>query len=219
MIDGTVIPKKAGECTITAITEDNNITAECHVIVKQYAKSITLDRNNFIIEKDKTDKLYATVLPEDTSNKDVKWTSNNPDVVSVDENGNIEAKENGKATITVTTTDGTNLSDTCDIEVIRLANDIKLNTDNIELYVDEQEQLQATVLPEDTVNKDVTWKSTDENIATVDKDGNVIGKKAGKCQIVVKTTDGTDISAICSVTVKQYAKSIDVEDEKNCIYK
>ncbi|WP_329385800.1 Ig-like domain-containing protein [Anaerofustis sp. HA2171] len=212
--NGTVIPNKAGECTITAITEDNNITAECHVVIKQYAKSIKLDRNNLIIEKDKTEKLNATVLPEDTSNKTVFWESSNPDVVSVDENGNIVAKENGKATITVKTTDGTNLSDTCDIEVIRLANDIKLDTDNIELYVDETYQLQATVLPEDTVNKSVIWKSTDESIATVDENGTVTGKKAGKCQIIVKTADGTDISAICDVTVKQYAKSIDVEDEK-----
>lgn len=63
-------------------------------------------------------------------------------------------------------------------------------------------QLTATVLPATAVNKNVSWKSSDSTIASVDKNGLVTGKKLGKVTITVTTEDG-NFTAEASVSVKQ----------------
>ena len=90
------------------------------------------------------------------------------------------------------------------------AEGITLDTDNVTLYTKESYKLIPTITPEDTLNKMVSWKSTNEEIATVDKDGNVTGKKAGECDIVATTTDGTNLSATAHITVKQHPEAIEI---------
>jgi len=75
--------------------------------------SITLTSENNTVQ------LRATVLPEDASNKGVTWTSSDPSVATVDENGLVNAVAAGIATITATTTDGTNLEASCAVTVVR----------------------------------------------------------------------------------------------------
>lgn len=64
--------------------------------------------------------LAVEITPEECSNEKLLWSSNNEDVLSVDENGVITAKKHGTATITATTTDGTNLTASKDFEVLVL---------------------------------------------------------------------------------------------------
>lgn len=80
------------------------------------AESITLDKNNISIKVSETATLNITVLPENTTNKEVVWTSSDESVATV-ENGVVTAIKVGVATITVTTTDGTNLSASCEVTV------------------------------------------------------------------------------------------------------
>lgn len=83
------------------------------------SKSITLNKATDTVEVDGTiSDLVATVLPEDTTNKTVKWTSSNSDIAVVDEiTGKVTAKSAGTVKITATTQDGTNLSASCDVTV------------------------------------------------------------------------------------------------------
>lgn len=62
--------------------------------------------------------------------------------------------------------------------------------------------LKATVNPNTTSNKKVTWKTNKKLVATVNSKGKVIGKKKGKAVITVSTTDGSKKSAKCKITVK-----------------
>jgi hypothetical protein len=82
------------------------------------AKSITLDRTEVSLEATQTTALLATILPDNTSVKTVVWTSSDEDVAVVDENGVVTAIAIGEATITATTTDGTNLSASCKVTVV-----------------------------------------------------------------------------------------------------
>lgn len=85
----------------------------------------------------------------------------------------------GAATITVKTVDGGKTA-TCKITVGDVpVTGVSLNESSKTLKVDEVFTLKATVTPEDASNKDVTWKSSAKDIATVDKDGRVTGKKKG----------------------------------------
>jgi uncharacterized protein YjdB len=79
-------------------------------------------------------------------------------------------------------------------------------------------QLTATVTPDDATNQDVTWKSSDESVATVDAAGKVTALKAGKADISVVTQDGGKTAA-CSVTVKDAATvTIDFSAQKDNTY-
>ena len=77
---------------------------------------------------------------------------------------------------------------------------VKLNKETLELFTDGSETLTATVEPGNATNKNVTWSSSDETIATVDNNGTVTAVGAGEATITVTTEDGT-FTATCKVTV------------------
>jgi hypothetical protein len=105
---------------------------------------------------------------------------------------------------------------------------VSLNKDATTLAIDGTEILVATVLPEETdstvVDKTVTWKSSGESVATVDKTGKVTAVAPGTATITVTATNGTadtadDKTATCIVTVNKemitltlIGSSIDGED-------
>lgn len=84
-----------------------------------------------------------------------------------------------------------------------LATDISLNQSQMSLQVGGTSQLNATVLPESTTNKVVNWISSDENIVTVDTTGLVTALAVGSVTITATTTDGSNLSASCIVTVTE----------------
>lgn len=88
-----------------------------------------------------------------------------------------------------------------DTEVV--AESLKLNKETLELTIGSSETLIAMIEPENAINKKVIWTSSDSEIASVDDNGNVIGKKAGKVTITATTTDGSNLTATAEVTVKE----------------
>ncbi|ERK30610.1 Ig-like domain-containing protein [Clostridium intestinale] len=82
-------------------------------------------------------------------------------------------------------------------------NEISLNKTSLSLNVGQNEDLIATVKPDNAENKKVTWISSDESVATVDENGKVTATKAGNTTITAKTTDGSNLTATCTVTVVQ----------------
>ena len=207
--EGVVTAVGAGSATITAKTTDgSNLSATCTVAVYVPASAITLNTNDLTLKVNETSQLVATVLPSNTTNKRVTWASSDPSVVTVTSNGLVRAIAPGSATITVTTTDGTNLSATCAVTVYVPASAISLNTNNLTLGIDETSQLVAYVYPSNTTNKQVTWESSDPSVATVTSNGLVRAIAPGSATITVTTTDGTNLSATCAVTVYVPASAI-----------
>ena len=162
------------------------------IILKDKAKNLSLRESV---------QLEATIEPEDATNKNVTWTSSNPDVATVNENGVVTAAGEGNATITVTTVDG-GYQATC---IISVSNEnhvsgVSLNKSQLNLRIGETEQLTATVYPEDATDKRLLWESSDSSIATVSDNGTVRGKSKGTAIIVVTTIDGGHQST-CEVNV------------------
>jgi uncharacterized protein YjdB len=81
--------------------------------------------------------------------------------------------------------------------------EISLNKTSLSLNVDKTDDLIATVKPNNASNKNVEWSSSDSGIATVDPSGKVTAIKAGNATITAKTTDGSNLTATCAVTVVQ----------------
>ncbi len=119
--NGLVTAVAAGTATITATTNDGGaFTASCEITVNPaaiLATSVSLDQSNVSLSEGMTLQLTATVLPDDATDKSVTWASSNEAVATVDENGLVTAVAAGTATITATTSDGSNLAASCEITV------------------------------------------------------------------------------------------------------
>ena len=180
--------------------------------------SIELDVTETEITEGETLQLTATVLPEDATDKTVSWTTSNENVATVDENGLVTAVAPGSAVITAMTTDGSNLSASCNITVLQgivLAESIQLNVTTAGLNEGATLQLSATVQPEDCDNKTVLWSSDNPSVATVDSNGLVTTHSVGTATITAITTDGSNLSASCTVTLLPVGVKGDVNGDNN----
>lgn len=83
----------------------------------------------------------------------------------------------------------------------QLVNSIKLNKTNLNMYLGETEQLEASVFPSNAYNQNIEWISDNTTVVTVSKDGVIKAQSTGTAKIIVKTTDGSQISESCTVTV------------------
>lgn len=202
--NGVVTAIAVGEANITATTTDGtNLSASCKVtVIPTLAETITLNQTAVSLKATETAELSVNILPATTTNKTVTWKSQNEAVATVDANGVVTAIAVGETTITVTTADGSNLSATCKVTVEQtFANFISLDKTSISLKATQSETLKATILPATTTNQAVTWKSDNEAIATVDANGMVTAIAVGETTITATTTDGSNLSASCKVTV------------------
>jgi len=211
--NGKVVALSRGETTISATTTDgSNLTIKDSFIVMQpdvIATSINLNQTTANLNIGELLTLSASILPETTTDKSVTWSSSDKSIASV-ENGVVTAIAPGKATITATTADGSNLSATCEIEVLPTkVTSITLNQTTASLNIGETLTLTTTLLPEDATNKNVTWSCSDEAIATVEN-GVVTAIASGKATITATTADGSNLSASCEITVVAPATTAEV---------
>ena len=98
----TVTALKPGTVTVTAASDaDMTVTASCKItITDKGVDSMTLDPEKMTLEKGETRQVKAVISPEEAAGAAVLWSSSDPQVANVDENGNVTAISGGKATIT-----------------------------------------------------------------------------------------------------------------------
>ncbi|HWT75349.1 MAG TPA: Ig-like domain-containing protein [Mobilitalea sp.] len=182
-------------------------------LVRVKATDITIRSTSIDIKPGSTYSLTPSVLPADTTNQTLTFTSSDTDVASVSSAGMITGVSEGSATITVTTNDGSNIKRSCKVTVTNPVTGVKLDKTNATLYVGKTLTLKATIKPSNATNKDVTWKSSNTAVATVSSTGIVTGKKAGNVTITATTKDGEKI-AKCSVKVIVPVKSVKLNKTK-----
>ena len=165
-------------------------------------ESVSLDKTEHTFHTiGNTLTLTATVLPADATDKSVSWTSDKEDVATVDANGSVTAKGNGKATITVTTKDQGKTA-SCEITVVQWVTSISLDNTSLSLEIGDEVTLSVTsVLPDNANDKTYTWSSSDSAIASIDNSGMVTAKAKGKATIKATANDGNGVNATCSVVV------------------
>ncbi|MBO5883723.1 MAG: Ig-like domain-containing protein, partial [Clostridia bacterium] len=192
--NGTVTAVGAGTATIT-VTTANGKTATCNVTVTVEASAVSLSKNTLSLLKGANETLTATIVPDDTTNKALTWTTSDASVATV-ENGTVTAVGAGTATITVTTANGKTA--TCNVTVTVEASGVTLDKNSIRINAGEDNILTATIAPNDTTDKTLTWTTSDETVATVEN-GTVTAVGAGTATITVTTANGK--TATCQVTV------------------
>lgn len=211
--EGNVKGLSAGNAQIKASTVDGNFTAVCDITVEEAlvpVESVRLDKTSMILTTGANEQLQATILPENATNKNITWSSNNPGVANV-KDGMVTAVTAGTAMITITTEDGTKVA-TCTVTVtnpVISVESVALNTEAEELYTLEGHktiELTAVIAPENAANKTLGWSTSDSTVATVTAIENtsratVTALKAGTADITVTTADGSK-TAKCTITVK-----------------
>ena len=215
--EGKVIAVGPGSAVITATTVDGNKTSTCTVTVTQLVSGVTLNKTEATLYVDEILDLIATVSPANATNKAVTWSSSNPQVATVNENGYVVIVGQGSATITVTTVDG-NKQASCVITAIQGVEEVKLPA-TLTIVEGNTAKLTPTVLPTNATNKAVTWSSSNLQVATVDEEGNVTPVGLGTTVITVTTVDRSK-TASCTVTVVEFtlpATGVVIEGDKNTL--
>ncbi|MDE6084269.1 MAG: Ig-like domain-containing protein, partial [Muribaculaceae bacterium] len=216
----------SGTATITAsATDGSGVKATCEVSVDNYWVSyINLSVSNLYLSVGDQQQVTAYVSPEEAADKSLAWSSDNTDVATVDENGNITAIADGQATITVSALDGSGAVASCYVTVYTPTPDyvyvssITLSESNLSMEIGGSYVVTASVNPGDANNKELNWYSDNTNIVTVDNYGNIFAVGEGTATITVSSTDGSGIVAYCYVTVDTptpdfiYVSSISLSD-------
>ena len=166
--------------------------------------------NTLTVKKGETLKLKVKITPKSAKNKKLEWSSGNPKVVSVTQQGVIKAKKKGKATILAKTTDGSKKKLKLKVIVGTKVSAVTFeNSEDItELEVGKSYQFRVKVSPGKASNKKVKWSSSDEKIATVNAKGKVTGKANGVVKIMAEAADGSGKKASIKIQVISLVKSV-----------
>lgn len=197
-----------GSATITVISEDGLKVASCEVYVREPVTGLVLNattvESTMAVGKY---QLVASILPEgDGVNRNVTWTSSDPSVCKVDENGLVTYVKPGYATIICQTVDGAFIA-TCNFVISIPVELIRLDyTDEI-MSIGSTLRITAEVLPLTASNRTVSWESSNTNVCIVDSNGLVEAVGTGNCTILCKSLDG-GYTAMCNIYVKQPVTSV-----------
>lgn len=211
---GTITAVSAGDAVITCFLEENeNVYSLLFLhIVEPIAKlsvsesDLTLLLNAVTEGKDQTD-LTVIFEPENAFCKDILWSSDDPEVVTVDEKGHLTAIKTGKATITALSAEQSEKPKkaTCKVTIANAVEKIEpIGDTTFSINIGKTKTIKKpTVSPENAGSKKLVWVSSDPEIATVNSDGQIKAIAVGNCQILCEAADGGGASFAYDVTVVQ----------------
>ena len=175
-------------------SEDADDDGEPAAKVQAAAEEVMTD---FYVGADRTSvtvgdtvNVKAIIKPDNYSNKKVTWESSDDDTATVDENGVVTTLQTGIVTITGTSEANAEYTDSVVIQINPVSvTGITINGYNKDyLTKNESVQLTAVAEPQNAEDKELTWSSSNKNVATVDQTGNVTAKGQGTAVIRVENT-------------------------------
>lgn len=197
--DGLVTGVSVGKATITATCGE--VYAACEIpVLPILAHSISLNVDNARIALGETLQLSATILPENTTDKTVEWSSWIERVATVSSDGLVTGVSEGSTTITAKCGQLYAYCHVAVCEIMAYVEEIVLNPVSVVDNVGNTFKISAIVLPEDATNKSLRWSSSNYDVATVE-DGIVSLLKEGSAIITAEACDGSWVKAECSVVV------------------
>ncbi len=199
---GNVKALSSGKATIS-VKSTNNVVAKCSVVVKDIeVQKVTITSTVTKININSSKQLYASVSPDNATNKKISWKSSDTKIASIDNNGLLKALKVGSTKITATSSNGKTATITINVTDI-VPTSLKLNKTSIELVEGKTDILSVTFVPSNSTYKNVTWKSSNTNVVSVDSKGNIKAIKSGSAKITVSLANNSNIKAEASITVKK----------------
>ena len=232
--DGLVTGLKKGSVTVTATVSNNGKTwrATCKVTVQRAATAIKVNTAKWnlkdpeevslgdLVPEDNTLPILlmvpgnrvsigATVTPKDASSTKSAATSSDTDVLAVS-GTSAKAVSPGTAVLTVYSVLNPEVCEEYLAVVLNPVDTINITGGNT-VFVGGALSLTAECAPVDADMTDVTWKSSNNRIATVDEDGTVYGVARGTVTITASATDGSGVTRSQKVTVSVAPTAVTVK--------
>lgn len=157
--EGNALALSAGESRVTIKSVDGGYTASAIVNVYDKTTGIQISQTDCKLYLGEQIVLSAQTLPLNTSDNKIEWSSSNSEVATVDEQGNVFAKNQGKCMVKAKSLDGDFIA-TCNVAVLQHVTNVRLSTHSHNMNTGEEFQLQCTVTPANADNKDVIWSSS-----------------------------------------------------------
>lgn len=173
-------------------------------------KKVTLDTKAITLKEGQSQTLNATIIPANATNKRIRWSSSDTDIVTVTSGGKVFAKEEGRAIITAKATNGKKAMCKVTVKAIGEVTKISLSKHDLTLDIDDNYQLEATITPANVSEEELTWYSSNEDVASVDDEGNVFPMGEGTTIITAEADNG--VSDSCTITVTEKS---DIDSEIN----
>ena len=208
--NGTIHGLQPGTAVITATSavllspEKPAVSAKYTVTVQQAVTGITLSESEMNLSFGRTAVLSAAVEPEDAGNRNVIFSSSNPDVAEADADGTIRATGSGECEILCVSADGSGAEARCRVSVIRQVEGLETGETEIRLGIGETYEVPVTVTPEDATNPQLRWTSSNVLVARA-ADGKIEGLSQGFCDITCATTDGSNLKAKIRVVIPTFS--------------
>ncbi len=210
---GLVTARTAGSTTITVTANDGNFKANCLFTVSDSPVPITGIAQNkqvTVIERGRSERLYTSITPLNATNQNIKWSSSNTGIATVNVFGTVTGVSEGTARITAESIDG-GFTAYCDCVIVAESvsvSGVSIVETSVVIAAGFSEQLTALIAPSNASNQNVTWSSSNSSIASVDSSGKVTGIAEGSAVITVTTSDGSK-QASCNCLISSIITEVE----------
>lgn len=178
----------------------------CKAAKKAEVRKIQLSKQQYVLEKGKTVKLSARIMPQKAKKTKVIWHSGNPKLLRVNKRGVVTAKaKKGKAVITAK---AGKRKASCKITIGKPVTRIQASA--MTMQIGEKKQLQVSVFPKKASIKTVRYQCNRPSVARISKNGTVLAKKKGSAVITIWAADCMKVSKRVQIRIT------DKSSEKNC---
>lgn len=143
-------------------------------------------------------EISTIIEPSNYNTSNLQWVSSNPEIVIV-QNGIITGIAEGESTIYVINDNGVKSNEILVKSIVKIK-EITISKETLDIDVGKSETVLTTITPENATNKNLIWKSSNEDIASVDENGVVTGNNVGECIVSVGSSDES-VKAECKVKV------------------
>lgn len=161
---------------------------------------IDVNIDNTTIQKGERKKLQVTIYPQEANSHKVQYISSNPNVATVDNEGNITAIRSGKATITVKAEEN-NVQNQIEITVYSKVTNIIFDQKEIYMQVGDTFQINAGLEPEDANDKNILYSSSNTDVAVITENGIITAKQEGTTNLIASSRENPNILAECKLYV------------------
>lgn len=206
--DGVVTGMSQGNVVIWAsATDGSDVRTPFHVQVLQPVTSIAISGEEVVPVAGSID-LTATITPTNADNQEIHWTSSNSMIASVNSQGVVTGLQPGNVTITGTSTDGGEVSESHNVQVVRQVIAVKIEGERL-VHTGNSVQLAVDVTSDEPLpDRSVTWSSSDASIVSVDSNGIITGIANGSATITATSNAESYYCARHQVTVDTLISNI-----------
>lgn len=173
-----------------------------YILVYVPVNDIVMENENVEMLRKNSLNLNIKVLPENATNPELKVEGYSSEDLAISSDYVVTANKAGDYLLTFSSINE-GISKKINLKVHEIAEKIEIDKDSVSLYIGDASKINAKVVPENAINKEIEFSTSNENIASVDNEGKIVGKNKGKCEIEIKTKIEPIVKATVNVEVKQ----------------